>query len=438
MSASSPGRTLRRLATKAMSVFAQGLHLTDQRLYSFLGGGETDAGERVSVEMAMQLDVVWACVRRIAETIATLPLNFYSANPDGIGTLDTEHPLYFILHHSPNYDMTAVNFWECMVGCYLLWGNSFAEIVRGGDGRITSLNPMRPDRVQVRRDANGDLIYIYNYLGQSFTFTAEQVFHIRGFSLDGLMGMSPVQQARQTLGTARATQRARASIFRNGMRPSGVLIAPKYLNAAQREETKPLIEKFSGAGNTGSVPLLEGGWDFKSLAISPEDAQFIQTETFQVEQICRWFDVPPVLVGHSAQTTWGSGIEQIMLGWLTFGLRAHLKRIEQAIGSGLLTPQERGRGYYAEYDVDGLLRGDSASRADMMVKLVNNGLRTRDEMRGKDNLGKLPGGDILTVAANLLPATDIGKVAKLPKDRKVAIGASVDAPPEEPTKGTAS
>jgi HK97 family phage portal protein len=417
--------------TKAITTFAQGLRMTDQRFLSWFAGGETDAGEIVSVEMAMQLDVAWACVRRIAETVATLPLQFYGRGVGGVGKLAADHPLYFILHDSPNYDMTAVNFWECMVGCYLLWGNSYAVITRGGDGRVTSLDPMRADRVQVRRDEFGDLIYTYNFLGQKQVFSADQVLHIRGFSLDGLMGMSPVQQGRQNFGTARAAQRVSGSIFRNGMRPSGVLLAPSYLNVQQREDAKNVIENFSGSSNTGRVPLLEGGWKFESLAMPPEDAQLLQTQSFHVEQICRWFDVPPVLVGHSAQTTWGSGIEQIMLGWLTLGLRSHLKRIEQAIKKCLLTPEERGAGYYAEFNVDGLLRGDSKSRTDQMVAMANNGLRTRDELRGLDNLGPKPGGNYLTVPANLLPATDLGLVAKLPKDRIVEAGASI-AGPQDP------
>jgi len=204
-----------------------------------------------------------------------------------------------------------------------------------------------------------------------------------------------------------------------------VLIAPKYLNAAQREETKPLIERFSGAGQTGAVPLLEGGWDFKSLSIDPTDAQFLETQTFQVEQICRWFDVPPILVGHSAQTTWGSGIEQIMLGWLTLGLRSHLERIEQAIGADLLSPADRQAGAYAEFEVDGLLRGDSKSRADMMASLVDHGLRTRNEMRALDNMPPHADGNDLTVNSAMLPIGLLGEVAKLPKDKVVTPGADL-------------
>lgn len=410
---------------KAIATFAAGLRATDPRFVSWFGG-ETDAGEAVSVEMAMQLDVVWACVRRIAETVATLPLHLYGLDKKGVARIDDEHPLYQVLHDSPNYDMTAVNFWECMVGCYLLWGNAFAYKVLGALGRVISLQPMRPDRVQVRRDANGGLSYTYTYQGVTQTFSEDEILHIKGFSLDGLMGMSPIQQARQTLGTARAAQRAAASMFKNGMRPSGFLKAPAYLTPPQREASKLILENFSGASNTGKVPLLEGGWDFTSVSIPPEDAQLLQSQSFHVEQICRWFDMPPILVGHSGQTTWGSGIEQIMLGWLTLGLRSHLKRIEQAIAKDLLSPADRAGGYYAEFNVDALLRADSAARATQMASLAQNGLRTRNELRALDNLPPKTGGDDLTVQSNLLPIDKLGEISRIPKDRIVEPGAAVD------------
>jgi HK97 family phage portal protein len=418
---------------KASTTVAQNLRLTDPRFTSWMIGGETDSGERVTVDAAMQLDVVWACVRRIAETIATLPLHFYTLNKSGSGEIDRTNPLYSILHDSPNADMTAVNFWEAMVGCYLLWGNAYALKSTGYLQRITALTPLRPDRTQLLRAPDGTITYRYTAFGQSETFSEDEIFHIKGFSLDGIIGMSPVGQARQSLGTARATQRAAAAMFKNGMRPSGVLVAPAYLTAPQRESTQPLIEKFSGAANTGMVPLLEGGWDFKQLSINPTDAQFLETQNFQVEQICRWFDVPPILVGHSAQTTWGSGIEQIMLGWLTLGLRSHLERIEQAIRKDLLSPADRVAGAYAEFNVDALLRGDSKSRAEMMATLALNGLRTRNELRSLDNFPPHPHGDDLTVNAALLPIGDLGIVAKLPKDKLVLPGASIT----DPNAGTA-
>lgn len=400
------------LYTKAISYLARNIGLTDPRLYNFVGGGETDAGERVSVDLAMQNGVVWSCVRRNAETTATLPLHLYRIDKDRKSERADDHPLYTVLHNRPNIEMTAVEFWEAMVGCYLLWGNAYASIDRGSGGRIVALNPMRPDRINVRRQPDGSLVYFYSWMGYTQTFAEEDIFHIKGFSLDGLMGMSPVSQARQTIGSARAAERVSGAIFRNGMRPSGVLSSPTYLTEPQREIAKDLLAKFKGAAQTGGTPLLEGGWKWERLEIPPADAQMLETRAFHVEEICRWFDIPPVLIGHSGQTTWGSGIEQIMLGWLTLGLRSHLKRIEQAIWARLLSAKEQAS-YYAEFNVDALLRADSAARAQQMASLAQNGLRTRDELRALDNFPPIPGGDKATVQSNLVPLEIIGTAEHL-------------------------
>jgi HK97 family phage portal protein len=400
------------LYTKAISYLARNIGLTDPRLYGYFGGGETDAGERVSVDGAMHNGVVWSCVRRNAETVSTLPLHLYRIDSAKKSQRADDHTLYSVLHNRPNIEMTAVEFWEAMVGCYLLWGNAYASIDRGSLNQIVALNPMRPDRVTVRRQADGSLIYIYTFAGLTQTFNEDEVFHIKGFSLDGLMGMSPVGQARQTLGSARAAERASGSFFRNGMRPSGYLKAPTYLTETQRTDAKLLLTNFKGAAQTGGTPLLEGGWEWVTLTIPPEDAQLLETRAFHVEEICRWFDIPPVLIGHSGQTTWGSGIEQIMLGWLTLGLRSHLKRIEQAIWARLLTPKEQAS-YYAEFNVDALLRADSAARALQMASLAQNGLRTRDELRALDNFPPIAGGDKATVQSNLVPLEIIGTAEHL-------------------------
>lgn len=417
------------LFTKAITYIARNIGLTDPRLYSFVGGGETDAGERVSVDLAMQNGVVWSCVRRTAETTATLPLHFYRIDGAAKAVRADDHSLYTILHNRPNIEMTAVEFWEAMVGCYLLWGNAYASIDRGLGGKIVALNPLRPDRIQVRRKTDGSLVYIYSWLGQTQNFQEDEIFHIKGFSLDGLMGMSPVSQARQTIGSARAAERASGAFFRNGMRPSGVLSSPTYLTVPQREDAKLLLEKFKGAAQTGGTPLLEGGWTWESLTLPPEEAQMLQTRAFHVEEICRWFDIPPVLIGHSGQTTWGSGIEQIMLGWLTLGLRSHLKRIEQAIWLRLLTSKEQAT-YYAEFNVDALLRADSAARAQQMASLAQNGLRTRDELRALDNFPPIAGGDRATVQSNLIPLEIIGSAEHLASP---LASQKPDAPAETPS-----
>lgn len=414
--------------TKAALVIASGLGLTDPRLYQFYSGGETYAGESVGVAGAMQLDTVWACVRLISQTIATLPLFLYTKDSKGRGIVDPSQPLYRILHDQPNADMTSTEFWEAMVAAVLLWGNGYALIQRLGN-RIVSLVPMLPERLTEQRNPDGSLKYTYRWYNESIDYTEDEIFHIKGFSLDGVVGISPIAQARQTLATAVAAEKTAASVFRNGMRPSAVVEAPKFLSPAQRIDARAVIDGFSGAISTGKVPLLEGGWQYKQISFPPDDAQLLETRSFHVEQLCRWFDVPPIMIGHMEKSTaWGTGMEQMMLWFLTFSLRPHLKRIEQAIAKDLLTPVERTQ-MYAEFNVEGLLRTDSKGRAELYQSLAMNGLRTRNELRALDNEPPLPGGDELTVQVNLIPIQLLGTVARLPTEKPVDPGFVGPKPP---------
>jgi HK97 family phage portal protein len=419
----------RAIGAEAKATIASGLTPRDPRLVGYFSGEPTDAGESVTVDGALQINVVWACVRLIAQTIATLPLDLYRPDRNGDAQLADDHPLYTLIHDQPNADMTAVEFWEALVGSLLLWGNGYSEIVSGGAG-IVALNSMRPDRLTRRWTQNGDVQFVYSWGGEYRELSREQVLHIKGFSTDGFLGLSPVAQARNSLASSRAADRAAGAIFRNGMRLGSVLVAPNYLNEPQRSDARKMIEAYSGAINTGKTALLEGGWDIKTLGIPPEDAQMLETRSFNVEEICRWFDVPPVMIGHMEKSTaWGTGLEQMMLWFLTFTLRAHLKRIEQAIGKHLLTPAEKAQGIYAKFNVEALLRADSAARAAFYSTMANNGIMNRNEIRAKENLPPMPGGDVLTVQSALLPITDLGLVAKLPREKPVTAGADVVPPP---------
>lgn len=399
------------ILTKAVTVLARGLGFTSPQLVNFFSGPESYSGERVSVQSALQLDTVDACVRLISQTVATLPLPLYRRDNKGQSTLASDHSLYRILHDRPNVEMTATEFWEAMVACVLLWGNAFARIDRGAENRVVALTPLVPEFVIVRRQPDGSLIYTYSYLGKTETLSEDEILHIKGFSLDGLMGMSPIARARHSMGAAIAAEKASASIFRNGLRPSGIFKSPLYLNDVQRAQAAVAMEKYRGAINTGGTPLLEGGWDFVPLTIPPEDAQLLATRSFNVEVLCRWFGVPPIMVGHMEKTTaWGTGMEQMMLWFLTFSLRPHLKRIEQCISKALLSPVEQ-LTMFAEFNVEGLLRADSQGRALLYAALAQNGLRTRNELRALDNEPALPGGDDLTVQTNLIPVQLLGKEA---------------------------
>ncbi|EAA9303486.1 phage portal protein [Salmonella enterica] len=386
--------------------------LTNGEFMQALIGAETASGVTVNEAKASQLSAVWACVNLLSQTVATLPLGFFERTADGRKTA-RDHPLYELLHNQPNADMTAVEFWEAMMAGLLLRGNAFAEIDRTGK-RITALIPLIPERVKILRDNAGGYVYTYSDPrpgGTTRTIREQDMLHIRSRIANGMTGVSPLVMGRETFGLAIAANNASAAVFKHGMRPSGVLKTDKILTPEQRKNFQEnYVKEFSGAMNAGRVPLLEAGLDFNKTSMSLEDAQMLDTRRFSVEEICRWFGVYPVMIGHAAQgqTMWGSGVEQLMIMFLTLSLRPWLTRIEQAIRRSLLAPGERNR-YFAEFSVEGLLRADSAARAAFYSTMTQNGVMTRNEARHKENLPPQPGGDQLTVQSNLLPLDQLGK-----------------------------
>lgn len=422
------------LFRKAVTSLASGLGLSDPALVRLFSGEPAHSGERVTVDTALQLDAVWACTRLVSQTFATLPLMLYERDRQGRNRVASDHPLYRVLHDRPNADMTSVEFWQAMIACKLLWGNAYAEIVRRADGSTIALNPMRPDRVQITLQEDGSRIFTYTYNGRTLVLPEEDVLHLKGFSLDGLTGMSAIAAGRQSLGTAMGAERSAATIFKNGMRPSGVLTAPNYLTKDQRAEARAYLEKFKGAQNAGDVPLLEGGWKFDSLTLPPEDAQLLETRAFNIEVICRWFDVLPVMIGHMDKATaWGTGLEQMNLWFLTYTLRGHLKPAEQAIGMRLLTPADQTR-FFAEFNVEGLMRADSKGRAELYRTEVTNALATPNEIRARENRPPLPGGDQLFMQGAMLP---IDKLGQRPVPTAAETGVESQVPPSdtgEPTQ----
>lgn len=372
------------------------------------------SGRAVGAQGAMQMAAWWACVRLISETVATLPLAVFERMDGGGAKKAAAHPLYAILHDSPNADQTAVEFWEGVLLALCTYGNAYARIERSGE-RIVALTllPSAPGMMTVTRDRNNALRYRYTLRGVSEDRGEADIFHVRGFGDGGDLGLSPVSYARQTLGLAEAIAASAGATFKNGMKASVFFTAPPGVKMGpdQRAEfRKTFIDPYVGAEATASAGLLEHGFDVKTVSIPPKDAEMLLSWKFSVEEICRWLRVPPVLIGHSAdgQTMWGSGVEQIMLGWLTLGLRPYLTRIEQAIKKRLIAPGERAR-FYAEFNVEGLLRADSAGRASMLGALGQNGYLTRNEGRAMDNRPPLPGGDVLTVQSNLVPLDQLGK-----------------------------
>ena len=390
------------------TTIARWFGLTDGRIWTTFFGGQSWAGKPVTPDTAMQVATFWACVRLLAQTIATLPLGFYQRRTDGGRDTAGGHELYGLLHDSPNADQTSCEFWEGLAAHLLIWGNAFAEISRSGD-RIVALDLLRPDLMSVHRDRDGTLIYRFSDPRGLREFREADIFHVRGFGFGGDLGLSPVAHARQTLGATIATDEAAARTFANGLRPSGWFNykGTTLLTKEQREQAKAvLIEPYQGSENAGKVGILESaaGFEWQQVNIPPKDAEMLATRAFHIEEICRWFGIPPILVGHSpqGQTMWGSGIEQVMLGWLTLGLRPYLTRIEQAIKRQLIAPAERAT-LYAEFNVEGLLRADSTGRAEMYSKLMQVAAITPNQIADRENLPRFDGGDVHLVNSTLVP-----------------------------------
>ncbi|MDQ1924679.1 phage portal protein [Massilia pseudoviolaceinigra] len=382
-------------------------------------------GGTPGVNAALQLSVVWSCVRLIAETIATLPLITYErkvVNGREIRVVAREHPLYYLLHDSPNADMTAVEFWEAVVSQICLWGNAYCLKSYGAAGRIVALDPLNPALMTVRRSQDGAVSYLYADPRGQKEFTEDEIWHIKGFGTDGLVGISPITAGWRSMCGATAAENASANTFGKGMRLSGVLTMKEYLDPAQREQAKgKVMGAVFGDDRTGNMMLLEGATEFTQLSMHPADAQMLETRSFSVEDLCRWFGMPPSMIGHgTAVSNWGTGREQINQNFIDYVLRAYMKRIEQGIAKSLLKPAERMR-FFSEYSVEGLLRGDSASRAALYSTMTQNGIYTRNFCRSLENLEPLPGGDELTVQSNLIPLSLLGKITNTAQAAKSAV-----------------
>lgn len=388
------------------------LSLLDPRSWSGVLTETSTSGKTVNAANALTLSTVWACTRLVAGTISSLPLIVYKDGPNETRSRFKAHPLYQLLQYSPNADQTALDFWQFMCVSLELWGNAYARIERGAGNRIVALTPVRPELVKVRRADDGSIRYRYVDAGKTIDIGQDEMFHIRGFGGSPMGGLSTLSFGRQSFGLALATDEAAAQIYKNGLRPSGVLTTKdqRTLSKEQREDVyKYVVEPMAG-DNSGRPLVLEAGLEWKSIQMSSADAEVIQSRQFSVEDGCRWFGVPPHMVGHTTNTTsWGSGLEQQTIGFLIFTLRERLKRIEQAIIKQLLTPAER-LTITVEFNFEGLLRADSAARASFYSQMVQNGIMTRNEVRRLENLPPLDGGDDLTIQSNMIPAKQLGEL----------------------------
>lgn len=377
--------------------------LTDPEPWAhYFGDG---SGVSVNAKTAMQLDAVWSCVRIIAETISTLPLSIFERTAKGKQVAD-DHQLHFIIHDQPNEDSTASVFWEAMIASMLLRGAGRAEKLMLGN-RLVGLRFLNPDCLRKVTQHGGRKVWRYTKDGKQRDIPKDRVWTIPGFTLDGENGVSIIQYGAKVFGAAIAAENAARSTFKNGLLQTVYYKINAFLKPEQRAEFKKNVY---GSIERGEMPLLEGGTDVQALGIKPGDAQLLESRSFSVESICRWFRVDPSLVGHgSKDSNWGTGLEQKMIWFLTFTLGPWLRRIEQAISKDLLTPAERIR-YYPKFNVEGLLRADSAARAAFYGVMVDHGILTRDEVRELEDRPPMGGNAaVLTVQSAMTTLDSIGK-----------------------------
>jgi HK97 family phage portal protein len=407
--------------------FGKPFRLTDAEPFSLFYGGGSHAGKPVTVDTALQLSTFWACVKITAGVVSAMPLVIYEKDGKG-GRNVIDHPLSGILSVTPDGERTAIEFWEAMVAWMLVSGNAYAEIVRSGK-RIVALNHIPSDQMQVVRDQNQELRYVFTENGVRYELAADSVLHLKGFGFGGDMGLSVVRYGVQTFGSAIAAEEASGKLLGNGLMPSGILETDQAIDDEQRAQLTKIMQAYSSSSNAGKIMILEAGLKFNQLSLNPEDGQLLQTRSFAVEDICRWFNLPPVVVGHAANgvTAWGSGIEQLILQWLTSGLNNVCTRIEKRILLQLIPRNEWGR-VYAEFNRESLLQMDSAAKIAFLSSAVQNGLMTRNESRAKLNLPRDadPASDQLTVQTNLAPLDKLGQTTDPRADMRRAIGLEDD------------
>lgn len=378
--------------------------------------GRSTAGKRVNEFTAMQTTAVYACVRILAESIAGLPLHVYAYRGEGRERVPG-HPLFTILHDAPNPEMTSFVFRETLMVHLLLWGNAYAQILRDRAGRVAGLYPLLPNRMSVNRDEDGRLYYTYQRVtdenpnfkrGGEVILPAEDVLHIPGLGFDGLIGYSPIAMARNAVGMTLACEEYGASFFANGARPGGVLQHPGVLkDPAKLRESWQAV--YGGAANTGKVAVLEEGMTYQQIGIPPEEAQFLETRKFQVDEIARLYRIPPHMVGDLDKSSF-SNIEQQSLEFVKYTLNPWVVRWEQALQKSLLLPEERKR-YFIRFNVDGLLRGDYQSRMQGYAVGRQNGWLSANDIREMEDMNPIPaeeGGDTYLINGNMTKLRDAG------------------------------
>ena len=375
---------------------------------------------------AMQMTAVYSCVRILAEAIAGLPLHLYRYTDSGGKEKAVDHPLYLLLHDEPNPEMSSFVFRETLMTHLLLWGNAYAQIIRNGKGEIVALYPLMPNKMTVDRDDKGQLYYCYQRsMDEAKTMKdgtvilrPSDVLHIPGLGFDGLVGYSPIAMAKNAIGLAIATEEYGAKFFANGAAPSGVLEHPGTIKDPQRVR-EAWQSQFGGSSNSGKIAVLEEGMKYTPISISPEQAQFLETRKFQINEIARIFRVPPHMVGDLDKSSF-SNIEQQSLEFVKYTLDPWVVRWEQSIQRALIREDEKAK-FFVKFNLEGLLRGDYQSRMNGYATARQNGWMSANDIRELENLDRIPaedGGDLYLINGNMLPLQMAGAFANIDEGKE--------------------
>lgn len=352
---------------------------------ALMAESQSATGVSVTPESSLRATAVFACVRVLSETLASLPLITYKRLPRG-KERSQDFYLYPILHNTPNPEMTSFTFRETTTAHVALWGNGYSEMQLDGAGRVTALWPLLPNRTMPERLSNGTLIYKTFVPGAGYkALSADRVLHVRGLGMSGLLGLSPIAQARNAIGLALATEEFGGRVFGNGSMPGVVLKYPGNLTDEQYDDAQSTWQAaHGGLSNAHRVAILEGGIDAEKIGIPNDDAQFLETRKFQTREIARLFRVPPHLISDLEQATF-SNIEQQSLEFVIYTMLPWFARWEQEISRSVLLERER-REYFAEFLIDSLLRGETATRYEAYSSAITNGWMTRNEVRERENM----------------------------------------------------
>ena len=378
-------------------------------------GGDTAAKVDITHDTAMQIETVFACVRVISETIASLPVILYERVSDREKRRATEHPLYKLLHDQPNEAMTSFEFREVAQSHLELRGNFYAEIVRDAANRVVALYPLPADKI--RAESKGwQIVYKVQTANGNETVSADRILHLKFLpGTDGLVGLDPIAACRESLGISWAAREFGATFFGNGSTFGGFLEHPGEMSQeAQMRLIETLENRHKGVNKAHRLGVLEEGMKYKQIGVAPENAQFLETRRFQVTDIARIFRVPPHMIGDLDRATF-SNVEQQAIDFVVHSIRPRLVRWEQALNRALLSDADRKR-YYFEFLVDGLLRGDILARYQAYQIGINTGFLSRNEVRNIENLNPADGLDEYLVQPGVMPASQLGRQPTFPTE----------------------